>query len=142
MTGCCSKFIISISRENKAPHSCRGSNHDTHGKKTRRGAHLGRRKEEEECRGLEGRDSCIVSSHAPVPAVIPALCLSLSTGDVWLLGTVARGWKLKGQRIFQTTALHWGRHSGKKMALLYSFNRRQAQFGLSRSGAADSQHDG
>ncbi len=77
------------------------------GKKTRQEAHLGKRKQEEDWKGLGGRDSCIVSSHAPVPAVIPALCLSLSTGDVWLLGTVARGWKLKGQRIFQTTALQW-----------------------------------
>lgn len=44
--------------------------------------------------GLRGRDSRIVSLHAPVAAVTPALCLSLSTGDVWLLDTQARGWKL------------------------------------------------
>ncbi len=73
-----------------------------------------REEEEEEWKGPGGRDSSIVSLHAPVPAVIPALCLSLSTGDVWLLGTVARGWKLKGQRIFQTSALQWAAIQEKK----------------------------
>lgn len=110
-------------------------------KKTRRERCLRRREEEEEWKGLEGLDPCIVSLHAPVPAVIPALCLSLSTGDVWLLGTAARGWKLKGQRIFRTTALQWVAIQ-EKIALLYSFNRRQAQFVLSRSGTADGQRDG
>lgn len=32
--------------------------------------------------GLGDRDPRIVSLHAPVPAVSPALCLSLSTRDV------------------------------------------------------------
>lgn len=94
-----------------------------------------------EWKGLGGHESCIVSWRAPVPAVIPALCLSLSTGDVWLLGTAARGWKLEGQRIFQTTALQRAAIQ-EKIALLYSFKRRQAQFGLSRSGTADGQQDG
>lgn len=106
-----SEFIISISRGNNVPHSCCESNHSTHRGKKKTGWEgcCGRRKEEEEeeWKGLWGRDSGIVSLHAPVPAVILALCLSLSTGDVWLLGTIARGWKLKGQRIFQTTALQW-----------------------------------
>lgn len=40
--------------------------------------------------GLGGQDSCIVSLHAPVAAVTPALCLGLSTGDVWLLDTASQ----------------------------------------------------
>lgn len=60
-------------------------------------------------RGLGGRDSCIVSLHAPVTAVIPALCLSLSTGDVW-----PEAGNSRGQRIFQTTALQWAAIQGRK----------------------------
>lgn len=40
--------------------------------------------------GPRGRDSCIVSLHAPVAAVTPALCLGLSAGDVWLLDTASQ----------------------------------------------------
>lgn len=57
--------------------------------------------------GPGGRDSCIVSLHAPVAAVTPALCLGLSAGDVCLApghcGPEAGN--SRGQWIFQTAAL-------------------------------------
>lgn len=66
--------------------------------------------------GDEGRDSRVVS-HAPVAAVAAALCLSLSTGDVWVLDTAAGGGELLGQWIFQTAAPAFGR----KGAILHLF---------------------
>lgn len=47
----------------------------------------------------------------------------------------------QGSAHFPNHCFTVGCHSGK-IALLYSFNRRQAQFGLSRSGSADGQYDG
>lgn len=68
--------------------------------------------------GDEGQDSRVVS-HAPVAAVAAALCLSRSTGDVWILDAAAGGGELPGQWIFQTTAPAFGR----KEAILHSFVR-------------------
>lgn len=40
--------------------------------------------------GPRGQDSCIVSLHAPVAAVTPALCLGPSAGNVWFLDTASQ----------------------------------------------------
>lgn len=79
-------------------------------------------------KGLGGRHPCIVSLHAPVPAVIPALCLSQSTGDVWLLGTVARGWKLRVSG-FSKPLLYSGLPFRKKK-FLYSTHSTGVKLGL------------
>lgn len=50
-------------------------------------------------------------------------------------GCLTRGWKLRGSADFPNHCFTLGRHSGRKIAPLYPFNRRQAQ-------AADGRHDG
>lgn len=42
-------------------------------------------------------------------------------------GCLTRGWKLKGSADFPNHCFTVGRHSGRKIAPLYPFNRRQAQ---------------
>lgn len=100
----------------------------------------GREEEEEERSGRSAPVHCFFacssSSRHPSSLFKPKHrgCLAL--------GHCCQRLETQGQRIFQTTALQWAAIQEKKFPVQYSFNRRQARFGLSRSGTADGQHDG
>lgn len=129
-------FITCISGGNNAPytyinsHLLSGSNPATRGKKHKARSTQGEKEEGGvERSGRSGLVHCFLacssSSRHPSSLFKPEHRGCLAPGhSCQRLGT-------RGSADFPNHCLTVGRHSGKKIALLYSFNRGQAQFGPS-----------